>query len=68
MFVYRAYTIQLKDTNTVTVFLCDYGSYRDIDIINVVPLQTKFYELPYQAIYAELYGKLILLESTNLWY
>lgn len=51
------YVTKIIDKRIATVYCCDYGKYGSINIEELVPLQDKFYKLPYQAIWAELYGK-----------
>ncbi|XP_008214693.1 tudor domain-containing protein 7 isoform X1 [Nasonia vitripennis] len=54
---YRVYVCQLMtDTKSANVYYCDYGYYKEVKIENIVPLVTQFRQLPYQAVWAELYG------------
>ncbi|XP_058793674.1 tudor domain-containing protein 7-like isoform X2 [Phymastichus coffea] len=52
----RAYVTEVRDKQTASVYCCDYGSYKNVDISNMVPLEHEYYRLPYQAIWAELNG------------
>lgn len=54
-----AYLLKVLDVKTASVYYCDYGYYKDVFIENLLPLQTQFHELPYQALWAELHGKII---------
>jgi hypothetical protein len=43
-------------TNICAIYFCDYGDYRAVSLENLQPLPSQFYELPYQAIKAKLFG------------
>ncbi|XP_011505698.1 PREDICTED: tudor domain-containing protein 7B [Ceratosolen solmsi marchali] len=53
---YRGYVSQIIAKNICAIHFCDYGDYRTVFLENLQPLQNQFYDLPYQAIRAKLFG------------
>ncbi|KAG7205807.1 hypothetical protein KM043_007752 [Ampulex compressa] len=53
---YRVYISDIIDKNTVTVYFCDVGDVLVLQVNKLQPLQSQFFELPYQAIKARLVG------------
>lgn len=50
----------MTNTKSASVYYCDYGYYKEVQITNLVPLATQFHQLPYQAVWAELYGNKLI--------
>ncbi|OXU19144.1 hypothetical protein TSAR_010915 [Trichomalopsis sarcophagae] len=64
---YRVYVCQLMtDTKSANVYYCDYGYYKEVNIENIVPLVSRFHQLPYQAVWAQLYGIKPIFERWTL--
>ncbi|XP_016845284.1 tudor domain-containing protein 7-like isoform X2 [Nasonia vitripennis] len=64
---YRVYVCQLMtDTKSANVYYCDYGYYKEVNIENIVPLVSQFHQLPYQAVWAQLYGIKPIFERWTL--
>ncbi|XP_015187922.1 PREDICTED: tudor domain-containing protein 7B-like [Polistes dominula] len=53
---YRASVMNIIDENMVTVYFCDFGDVYILSLDKLQPLESKFLELPYQAIKAKLVG------------
>ncbi|XP_014216024.1 tudor domain-containing protein 7-like [Copidosoma floridanum] len=54
---YRVFLLKKCDKNSVFVYYCDYGEYKAVCINKLKVLHNRFYTVPYQAVWCELYGK-----------